>query len=48
MNGAPGSCSAVRTDHAGANISNVRRPNSNPSLAAMIEPMASPIRGSNG
>jgi hypothetical protein len=48
MNGAPGSCSAVRPDHAGANISNVRRPRSSPSLPLMIEPMASAIFGSNG
>src|SRR4029077_12433744 len=48
MNGAPGSSSAVRPDQAGANISNVRRPRSSPSLAPMIAPIASPIFGSNG
>src|ERR1700751_2138750 len=47
MNGAPGSCSAVRPDHAGANSSNVCRPNRIALDGPMMPPMASPIFGSN-
>src|SRR4030088_475294 len=46
-NGAPGSSSAVRTDHAGANISNVRRPRSSALHAPITDPIVSPIFGSN-
>src|SRR5450759_3512363 len=46
-NGAPGSSSAVRADHAGANISNVRRPSKIAWHVPVIAPMASPILGSN-
>src|SRR5450631_2093589 len=47
MNGAPGSSSAVRVDHAGANISNVRRPSKIASHEPITAPRASPILGSN-
>src|SRR6266568_6605128 len=47
MNGAPGSSAAVLADHAGANISNVRRPRSKPLQPPMISAMAVPIFGSN-
>src|ERR1700729_1682756 len=47
MNGAPGSCSAVRRDHAGANSSKVWRPSRIALHGPMIPPMASPIFGSN-
>src|SRR5215471_12347400 len=46
MNGAPGSCSAVRVDHAGANISNVRRPRRIALHELIAVPMAAPILGS--
>src|SRR3954447_5516525 len=45
-NGAPGSSSTVRVDHAGSNISYVVRPSRIPPLRAVTAPMASPIRGS--
>src|SRR5215469_3379836 len=46
INGAPGSCSAVRVDHAGANISNVRRPRRIALHEPIAVPMAAPILGS--
>src|SRR5712691_2022099 len=46
MNGAPGSSSAVRVDHAGANISNVRRPSKIALHDPVIAPRVSPILGS--
>ena len=46
-NGAPGSSSAVRVDHAGANISKVRRPSKIARQVPVMAPMASPILGSN-
>src|SRR3954471_269907 len=45
-NGAPGSSSAVRVDHAGSNISYVVRPSRMPWLRSVNAPMASPIFGS--
>src|SRR5580692_9102920 len=45
-NGAPGSSSAVRGDHAGANISKVRRPSKIARQVPVMAPMASPILGS--
>ena len=45
-NGAPGSSSAVRADHAGANISKVRRPSKIARQVPVMAPMASPILGS--
>ena len=45
-NGAPGSSSAVRVDHAGANISKVRRPSKIARQVPVMAPMASPILGS--
>src|SRR3954447_13878461 len=45
-NGAPGSSSAVRVDHAGSNISYVVRPSRMPRQRAVKAPMASPILGS--
>src|SRR5215469_3844300 len=47
MNGAPGSSSAVRADHAGANISNVRRPSKIAWHEPITAPRAAPIWGSN-
>jgi len=47
-NGAPGSSSAVRADHAGANSSYVRRPSRIDGLDPMSPAMASPIFGSKG
>src|SRR5260370_39311578 len=47
MNGAPGSSSAVRVDHAGANISNVRRPSKIAWHEPITAPRAAPIVGSN-
>src|SRR5215472_17139211 len=46
-NGAPGSSSAVRDDHAGSNISYVRRPSRIASHAPVTAAIASPILGSN-
>src|SRR5580704_16228228 len=46
MNGAPGSSSAVRGDHAGSNISYVVRPSRIPWAPAMAPAIASPIAGS--
>src|ERR1700722_10724487 len=50
-NGAPGSSSAVRPDHAGANISNVRRPSRmawhDPVIAARAPPIAGSKPNSN-
>ena len=46
-NGAPGSSSTVRADHAGSNISYVMRPSRMPPDRAVAAPMASPIFGSN-
>src|ERR1700735_5486762 len=45
-NGAPGSSSAVRVDHAGANSSKVRRPSKIARQVPVMAPMASPILGS--
>src|SRR5881409_1274660 len=45
-NGAPGSSSTVRVDHAGSNISNVLRPNKMALLSPIIAAIASPIFGS--
>ena len=45
-NGAPGSSSTVRSRHAGANISWVRRPSRIVSDCSVIAPMVSPIFGS--
>src|SRR6476660_3335745 len=45
-NGAPGSSSTVRSRHAGANISNVRRPSRMVDDCPVIAPMVSPIFGS--
>src|SRR4051795_1902249 len=45
-NGAPGSSSTVRVDHAGSNISYVARPSRMPSERAVISPSRSPILGS--
>src|SRR5918998_398662 len=45
-NGAPGSSSTVRVDHAGSNISNVRRPSRMPLHLSVSAPSASPILGS--
>ncbi len=45
-NGAPGSSSAVRVDHAGSNISYVVRPSRMPWQPPANAPMASPILGS--
>src|SRR4051795_4963718 len=45
-NGAPGSSSTVRVDHAGSNISYVARPSRMPSARAVISPSRSPILGS--
>src|SRR3954468_4769443 len=45
-NGAPGSSSAVRVDHAGSNISYVVRPSRIPLERPVNAPMASPIAGS--
>src|SRR5947209_1922997 len=47
MNGAPGSSSAVRADHVGANSSYVLRPISSALLGCMIPAIAPPIFGSN-
>src|SRR5260370_1711462 len=47
MNGAPGSSSAVRVDHAGANISNVRRPSKIAWHEPITAPTAAPNLGSN-
>src|SRR5262245_95941 len=47
MNGAPVSSSAVLVDHAGANISNVRRPSKIDLHDPITAPRASPILGSN-
>src|SRR5881398_3686429 len=47
INGAPGSSSAVLADHAGANISNVRRPRSSALQLPIASAMAVPIVGSN-
>ena len=46
-NGAPGSSSTVRVDHAGSNISYVTRPRRIPLLRSVAAPMRSPIFGSN-
>ena len=46
MNGAPGSSSAVRVDHAGSNISYVVRPSRIPWQSAMAPAIAAPILGS--
>src|SRR3954451_19899844 len=46
-NGAPGSSSAVRVDHAGSNISYVVRPSRMPRARFVSSPIASPIFGSN-
>src|SRR5688572_16951061 len=46
-NGAPGSSSTVRADHAGSNISNVVRPSRMASHVSVSRPSASPIRGWN-
>ena len=48
MNGAPGSSSALREDHAGANSSYVRRPSRIASADPMTFPIATPIFGSKG
>src|SRR4051812_17686300 len=45
-NGAPGSSSTVRVDHAGSNISYVVRPSRMPRELAVAAPMVSPMRGS--
>src|ERR687890_2793234 len=45
-NGAPGSSSTVRVDHAGSNISYVVRPSRIPLDRAVAAPIASPICGS--
>src|SRR5918994_2445631 len=45
-NGAPGSSSTVRVDHAGSNISKVVRPSRMPRQRSVTAPMASPIWGS--
>src|SRR3954452_14406875 len=42
-NGAPGSSSAVRVDHAGANISQVSRPSRMAELDPVIAPMVAPM-----
>src|SRR6476620_12569798 len=42
-NGTPGSSSTDRVDHAGANISNVRRPSRMAELVEVNEPIAWPI-----
>src|SRR5919201_4295512 len=46
-NGAPGSSSTVRVDHAGSNISYVVRPSRMPRQRSVTAPMAAPIWGSN-
>ena len=46
-NGAPGSSSTVRVDHAGSNISYVVRPSRMPRLRLVTAAIASPMRGSN-
>src|SRR4051794_16763150 len=46
-NGAPGSSSTVRDDHAGSNISYVLRPSRMPEQLPVIAPSVSPIFGSN-
>src|SRR5919109_3244609 len=45
-NGAPGSSSTVRVDHAGSNISYVVRPSRMPRERPVTAPMVSPIPGS--
>src|SRR4051794_34936958 len=45
-NGAPGSSSTVRVDHAGSNISYVVRPSRMPRQRSVTAPIASPILGS--
>src|SRR5205823_9100351 len=45
-NGAPGSSSTVRVDHAGWNISNVLRPSRMALLSPVSAPIVSPIFGS--
>src|SRR5919108_1930077 len=45
-NGAPGSSSAVRVDHAGSNISYVVRPSRMPRERSVIAPRTSAILGS--
>src|SRR5829696_2124372 len=45
-NGAPGSSSTVRVDHAGSNIWYVVRPSRMPTDRSVRAPIASPIRGS--
>src|SRR3954453_4033699 len=46
-NGAPGSSSTVRDDHAGSNISYVLRPSRMPEQRSVIAASVSPIFGSN-